>query len=185
MVIHNNVIYKIAMVAAVADNNVIGKDNNMPWRQPADLNRFRNLTLGHVIIMGKSTQVSIGLPLDKRVNIVLSHKPYYADGFITMQSLHDAIQYAIKEDYRIISQYGEEYTEREIFIIGGQSVYEQALCMSDVLYITNIYSEMDGDRFFPELDATQWTMTGKLDYDADEINEHAYSFVKYCRISYC
>jgi len=161
---------KISCIVAVAKNNVIGKDNDIPWHLPADLKYFKKTTLGHTIIMGRNCYESIGRPLPKRTNIILTRDPYYiSSGCIMAHSIDEALQLA--------AEGGEE----EVFIIGGGKVYEQSKDMWDKLYITNVDLEVDGDVFFPEINFDQWQIDSAAFNPMDEKNLYNYTFRVYSR----
>ena len=127
----------LSMIAAMSDNRVIGVSNSLPWNIPEDLRHFREITSGHPVIMGRKTFESIGRPLPKRRNIVISRQSSYrADGIETVTSLESAL--ALKFD-----------TE-EVFIIGGAEIYRQALPFCQKIYLTVVHQKFEGDAFFPE-----------------------------------
>ena len=128
----------INVIAAVALNGVIGKDGKLPWNLKQDMARFKELTMGHVVVMGSNTFNGIGKPLAGRVNIVLSKRIKSLDGATVYDSLDKAIEYA-------------KTLGKEIFIIGGESVYKDALAIADRLYITHVNADFDGDRYFPAI----------------------------------
>jgi dihydrofolate reductase len=129
---------KISLIAAFSENRVIGIDNRIPWRITEDLKRFKKITLGHTVVMGRKTYESLKTPLPGRKNLVLSRqKNYKADGALVCRSLDEAITKS------------EDEGEEEVFIIGGGQIYEEALPISDRLYITLIHKEIEGDTFFP------------------------------------
>ena len=158
----------IVTIAAVSENNVIGKDGKIPWYISDDLKRFKELTLNHPVIMGRKTHESIisqlGKNLPQRVNIVLSRtKSLKYPGTLASNSLEDAIGRASKID------------NHQVYIIGGQSVYEQSLNLSNRLEITEVHSHYEGDSFFPEIDSRIWNETDRED-------KEGYSFVTYRRL---
>jgi dihydrofolate reductase len=129
---------RISMIAAVAENLAIGKNNTLLWHIPEDLKRFRDITRGHAIVMGSRTFESLGRPLPQRTNVVIAkNESYQAPGCIVAHSLDDAITEAAKVE------------QNEIFIIGGGSIYTQFLPRADKLYITKVHREFDADTFFP------------------------------------
>jgi len=159
----------ISLISAISENGVIGKDNDLPWHLPADLQYFKKKTSGHTIIMGRKTFESVGKPLPNRVNIVISRQPdYHANGCIMASSLDEAIEKVPQ---------GEE----EVFICGGAAVYELGLNLADRLYITRVHQQVEGDTFFPELDLSKWTEIEREAYESDEKNPSAYTFVIYGR----
>ncbi len=154
----------VSIIAAVADNMVIGKNNSLPWDLPADMDYFRKATLGKPIIMGAKTFESIGKALPNRKNIILSdNKDYKAEGCIVVDSIEKALKQA-------------EGSE-EVMIAGGASVYKQFLPLADRLYLTFIHHDFEGDSFFPEFDINQWQEVKRIDNQADKDNHFSYSFV--------
>ncbi len=129
----------LSLIAAVAENRCIGHENRLPWHLPEDLKRFREITRGHPVIMGRKTFESIGRPLPQRQNIVISRDPNYsACGVETVTSLEQAIEKASAQN------------PKEIFVIGGAEIYRLALPYADRLYLTLIHQEVPGDAFFPD-----------------------------------
>lgn len=131
---------EICIVAAVSEKNLaIGKDNKLPWRIPEDLRRFKELTTGHVVVMGRKTFESIGKPLPNRINIVVTRiETFEAPGCIVCHSLNEAIETARKDE------------QEKVFIIGGGKVYNAAIGLADKLYLTLVEGEFEGDTFFPD-----------------------------------
>ncbi len=154
----------IALIVAAADNGVIGKKGTMlPWHLRADLQRFKQLTAGHPIIMGRTTYETIGRPLPGRQNIIVTRDPaYQAEGCSVVHSIDEALQAAGPAD--------------EIFVIGGASIYEQTLPIADKIYLTQVHAAPEGDAFF-KYDPGDWLETASESYPADDINDHPYSFV--------
>lgn len=158
----------ITIIAAIANNNALGKDNQLIWHLPADLKRFKQVTLNHHIIMGRKTFESLGKPLPKRTNIVITrNKNYNAEGCIVVNSLQEAIE-AAKED-------------ENPFILGGAEIYNQAIEIADQLDLTFVHHAFDADAFFPEIDTTIWKETLRENFKADEKNKYDYSFVTYLK----
>ncbi len=150
---------KISAIAAISKNRVIGKDGQLPWHIPSDLKRMRQITLNHPIIMGRKTFESIGRPLPKRTNIVITTQPNYrAEGIIVVHSLKDAIKEA------------EKVETQEIFIFGGGEIYKMAMPFVQKLYLTVVDIEIDGDVYFPKYDEFC-----KVVYEA-EMTENGYTF---------
>lgn len=138
----------LTLIAAVARNGTIGRDNTLPWRIPEDLQRFKALTLGHPVIMGRKTWDSLGRPLPGRLNMVISRDPaYLATGATTVTSLHQAIAQATAQ------------APKEIFIMGGAEIYQLALPLAQRLQLTEIEADVDGDAHFPPFDRTNWRET--------------------------
>lgn len=163
---------KLALIAAYAQNRVVGIDNKLPWHLPEDLKYFKRITTGKAIIMGRKTYESIGRPLPNRTNIVITRNPdFSAPGVEVVASLDAAVELA--EGVNEIN--GIE----ETMVIGGAQIYAEALPKADRLYITHVHAEVHGDAYFPEVDLTQWQAIAKEDYAADDHNPFNYSFVVY------
>jgi dihydrofolate reductase len=158
----------ISIIAAIAENNVIGKDNKLIWHLPADLKHFKELTSGHHIIMGRKTWESIGKkPLPDRTNIVITRdKNYKTEGCILVHSLDEALAAAK----------GQE----EVFVIGGAEIYKQAMDKADKLYITRVHHKFEGDTFFPEI-GKEWFEAINNDFEKDSKNKYDFSLCEYER----
>jgi dihydrofolate reductase len=162
----------IASIVAVANNWCIGNNNELPWKQKADLQYFRTTTKGSVVIMGRKTYESIGRPLPKRRNIIITRQQdYSAPGIEVCHSLQEAIATATSDD---IAQ--------PVFIIGGAQIYAQSMPLIDRLYVTYINTVVDGDAFFPEVDLSQWQEVSRISHPADEDNQYSYDFVIFEKI---
>jgi len=159
----------ITIIVAKSENNVIGNENQLIWHLSGDLKRFKALTTGHPIIMGRKTYESIGKPLPNRTNIVITrNKDWNPEGVLVVNSLHEAIEK------------GKEIDE-EIFIIGGGNIYEQAMDWADALEVTEVHQTFEGDTKFPEIDSSIWKEIAREDFGKDEKNEFDYSFVRFER----
>ncbi len=171
----------LSMIVATADNNVIGKDNTMPWHLPADLAYFKKVTLGKPIIMGRKTYESIGRPLPGRRNIVISRDETYipqgkgAEGVDTVTSVEQALALVDGSD-------GSEPVE-EIMVIGGGAIYKHCLPSADRLYVTHIHATIDGDTQFPSYDDGCWEKMGSELRSSDDKNAYDLDFCVYQRIS--
>ena len=156
---------KIALIAAMTDDRVIGIDNRLPWKLPADMKWFRRHTLGKPIVMGRKTFESFGgKPLPERLNIVITRdRDYRAEGAVVVHDIDEALAAAGDAE--------------EVMIIGGASFYEQMLPRADRLYLTFVHADVEGDAWFPEFDRSQWREVYREDHEADEKNPYAYSFV--------
>jgi dihydrofolate reductase len=160
---------KISIVVAMAVNRVIGHENRLPWHLPADLKYFKQLTMGKPILMGRKTFESIGRPLPGRTNIVITrNESYTAEGCVVVHSIEAALKAAADSE--------------EVMVIGGAEFYRQVLPYAGTLYITRVTGEFEGDTFFPELDDAEWHEVERSDFEADEKNPHAYSFVRLDRV---
>jgi dihydrofolate reductase len=161
---------KITLIVAKAVNNVIGNNNELIWHLPNDLKRFKILTTGHPILMGRKTFESIGRPLPNRTNIVITrNSEWKQEGIEIATSLENAIEIASKID-------------SEIFIIGGGNIYQQSLALADVLEVTEVHQEFEGDTYFPEIDGTIWKETFREKHPIDEKHKMEYSFVTYQKV---
>ncbi len=166
---------RIALVAAIAENNVVGKDNQMPWYLPEDLKHFKQLTLGKPIIMGRLTYESIGKPLPGRTNIVVSRqKKYQPTGVEVAASLADALSLAES----IAQADGLD----ELMVIGGAQIYIEALPLADTLYLTEIHKVIEGDAYFPEVEWRRWEESDRQDFRGNSPESLDYSFVTYFRV---
>lgn len=156
----------IALIAAVSENGVIGRDGGIPWHLPADLQLFKRLTMGHHLIVGRKTFESIGKPLPGRKMIVLSRQPGYSvEGCLTATSLQNALEIARKA--------GED----EVFIAGGAAVYTQALPLADRFYLSRVHANVKGDTTFPEFNLENWAVTVKTEYPAGKGQKHDFTFM--------
>lgn len=159
---------RVSLIAALAENRVIGRNNTLPWRLPADLKRFRRLTTGHPVILGRKNYESIGRPLPDRTNIVVTRdRDYRAPGCVVVDSLDAAFAAA-----------GDA---QEIFVIGGAELYAQTLGRADRLHLTLVHAAVPGDTYFPEFDLGEWRETGRERHEPDANHAYAYSFVTYDR----
>jgi len=155
---------RITLIAALTDDGVIGKDNQLPWRLPADMRRFRKLTMGKPVIMGRKTWESIGKPLSGRKNIVMTRdEDYAADGCTVVSSTNEALTEC-------------EGTE-EVMVIGGSSIYDAFFPSADRLQLTFVHAEIPGHVHFPEFDIAEWTETERMEISADEKHAHPFTFV--------
>lgn len=156
---------RIAAIAAMSENRVIGKNNKMPWHLPADLQHFKKITLGKPILMGRKTFESIGRPLPDRYNIVITRDAgYQAPGCMVVHSIDTALA-AVAE-------------QEEVIVIGGALLYQQMLPRVQTIYLTIIHENFVGDAFFPELDMREWREVSREEREADEKNEYRCSFVR-------
>lgn len=158
----------VSLIVAMAENRVIGRDNGLPWRLPADLRHFKQVTMGKPVLMGRKTFESIGRPLPGRRNIVLSRSAdFVAQGCETVTSIDQAV--------RGLAQHAE------LMVIGGANIYRQTLPLAHRLYLTLVGARVDGDARFPELDWSEWREVSREDHAPDERNRLPYSFRVYER----
>ena len=153
----------LSLIVAMTQNRVIGKDNQMPWHLPADLAWFRQNTTGKPVIMGRKTFESIGRPLPKRTNIVLSRQPFEHDGVIWKDSLESAVDFVRDSE--------------EIMLIGGGQLFNEYLSQADRLYLTEIQTELDGDTFFPSINWDKWHIEFEQYRPADAQNPYDCRFL--------
>ena len=164
---------RIALIAAVARNGVIGRDGAMPWHLPADLRHFKQITLGKPVVMGRRTHQSIGRPLPGRANIVITRdRNYRAAGCTVVHSPEEAIAAA---DAAAASAGGD--AADEIVVIGGGSVYAAFLPRAERIYLTRVDVEVTGDTRFPTLDPAEWHATSRREHPADAHNPYACTFL--------
>jgi len=159
---------KLCAVVAVSDNDVIGRDNALPWHQPADLAFFKRVTMGHPLLMGRRTFESIGRPLPGRRNIVLSRSGFTAPGVETAHSIEEARRLAGDAE--------------KLMVIGGADIFRLAMPVLDIIYLTQVHTVIpDGDTFMPPYDASQWQETFREERAADERNAHPMTFLTLAR----
>ncbi len=158
---------RLCIIAAMSANRVIGRNGKLPWRLPADLARFKSLTTGHCLLMGRKTFESIGRPLPGRTTVVISRRRDYAPGGVLVaHSLEDALRMA---------------TGEEVFIAGGAQIYRQSLGRADRLYLTVLDREFEGDAYFPEYDESDWRLLSEERHEPTEETSYAYRFLVYER----
>jgi dihydrofolate reductase len=161
----------IALVVAAARNGVIGRDGDMPWRLSSDLKRFKSITMGQPIIMGRKTWESIGRPLPGRLNIVVTrHADFEAPGACVVQSLEEAIKTA-----------REAAGQGDFFIVGGGQIYKETIHLADVLHVTHVETEIEGDAFFPPISAQDWQAVHEEALPAGEKDDYPTRYVIYRR----
>lgn len=157
----------LSIIAAVAENGIIGDNNSLLWHIREDMLRFRRITSGHPVIMGRKTFESIGSPLPNRTNVVVSRQDIEIEGCTVVHSLDEAIASFPREE--------------ELFVIGGAQIYAQALPLADKIYLTVVHRDYEGDTSFPQLDGNDWTETAREDYGRGEKFDAPFSFVDYVR----
>jgi len=159
---------RVSLIAAVDAGGVMGRENDLPWRLPADLARFKRLTMGHHLIMGRRTFASIGRALPGRTTVVLSHgQPELPDGVLLAASLDAALALCQGDD--------------EVFLAGGAAVFREGLGRADRVYLTRLHATYQGDVHFPPFDESRWDLVDRRDHQADAKNPCAYSFLVYDR----
>lgn len=155
----------ITIIAAIGKNRELGKDNQLLWHLPNDLKRFKKVTKGHDVIMGRKTYESLGKPLPNRVNIVITrNKDFSAPDCVLVHSLREAL---------------EKSTDTHPYILGGAEIYKQSMDLANQLDLTLVDSSFEADAFFPEIDLQKWEEVSREEHLADEVHAYNYSFVSY------
>ncbi|WP_304612946.1 dihydrofolate reductase [Parapedobacter sp. ISTM3] len=158
----------ISAIVAAAENNAIGKGNELLWHLPNDLRFFKQTTSGHTVVMGRKTYESVGKPLPNRRNIVITRQADYAiNGAEVVHSLDEAIQRCTGDG--------------EVFVVGGAEIYKAALPITNRIYLTRVHATLAGDAYFPELDEREWTIVSSQHHEPDERHAFAYTFLCYER----
>lgn len=164
----------ISFIVGMAENHVIGRDNGLPWKVSSDLKRFKTLTLGKPLVMGRKCYESIGRPLPGRPNIVITRNPHFhVDGVIVVHTLAQALERAGQEARALGAD--------EICVIGGGEIYRQAMPKADVLHVTYILASVEGDTSFPEIDPADWEITHREDIPKGEKDDYPSRFITYRR----
>ena len=158
----------ITIVVAIASNYAIGKNNQLLWHLPKDLRHFKDTTAGGTVIMGRKTFDSVGKPLPKRRNIVITRQHIEIEGCEVVASIEEAIALCKTED--------------EVFIVGGAEIYRQAMRLVNRIYLTIVHHSFDADTFFPEIDYKDWKETAREDHETDEKHAFSYSFITLERV---
>ncbi len=160
----------VSLIVAMDKNRVIGNENQIPWKIPADMSFFKAVTMHHPVIMGRKTHESIGRALPNRDNIVVTRQQNYeAKGCIVVPDLSTAVDEALKLE------------KQEIFVIGGAQMYEQAMPLADKLYITEIDAEFKGDTYFPEIKPEEWELESSRELNDESTGGHTIRFKTYLR----
>ncbi len=158
----------ITIIAAVAQNNALGKNNDLLWHLPKDFKRFKELTSGHYIIMGRKTFESFPKPLPNRIHVIISRQKKFApNGCLVVDSIEKAISTCpVNED---------------LFIIGGGEIYKQSINLADKLDITKVHENFDAEIFFPEIDLNIWKLDSEEFHSKDEKHKYDFSFLSYSK----
>jgi dihydrofolate reductase len=155
----------LSQVVAAAENNAIGKNNQLLWTLPNDMKFFKNTTWGMPVIMGRKTYESLGKPLTGRTNIVITRQQdWQPEGVRVVHDIKEAMAAAAETD------------AKEAFIIGGGEIYKQTLPITNRVYLTRVHTTLEGDTFFPEINAAGWELLSQLDFTADAKHAYDYSF---------
>jgi dihydrofolate reductase len=158
----------ITLIAAAAENNALGKDNQLLWHLPEDFKRFKQITSGHYIIMGRKTFESFPKPLPNRTHVIITRqKDYLAEGCIVVHSLEEAIAISPKTE--------------EVFIIGGAEIYNQSIDSADKIELTRVHTNLDADAYFPTFDLNHWELVFEEHHYKDERHNYDYTFETYLK----
>lgn len=169
---------RLSVIAAVSDNNVIGRDGKLPWYLPDDLKHFHDITVGHAVIMGHKTYESIPKkhrPLPDRTNIIVTRQDMGMPGCIVVHSFEEAIEQARYQSLK------SKVSNPEVFVIGGAEIYRQALPLVQRIYLTRVHTQVDGDAFFPDVAWGEWLEISREEHPADTRHAYAFTFAMYKR----
>lgn len=161
---------KISLIAAMASNRAIGLNKQMPWHLSVDLKKFKQITMGFPVLMGRKTFESIGKPLPGRTNIIITRNPDY-------KQQHCMVFNNVEKAIAACQQYDE------MFVIGGAALYELMLPVASTLYLTQINKRFEGDTFFPEINAIEWREVAREEFNSTETIDFSYSFIQLERIT--
>ena len=167
----------LTIIAAAAENNALGKDNDLVWHLPDDFKRFKTLTSGHFIIMGRKTFESFPKPLPNRTHVIITRQKDYPvpEGCIVVESIEDAIKIAVTAS-------GVEKPENEeVFIIGGGEIYKQSINIANKIELTRVHTEVEADTFFPEIDENYWKLIEEEYHPKDEKHQFDFTYLTYIR----
>jgi len=153
----------VTIVVAIAQNHAIGKNNQLLWNLPRDLKHFKDITTGHTVIMGRKTYDSVGKPLPKRRNIIITRQNITIEGCEVVPSIEDALTLCADEE--------------EVFIVGGAEIYRQSMHLTNRIYLTIVKKDFEADSFFPPIDVEEWKTTEQEDFEPDEKNPLPFSFI--------
>ena len=161
--------HKISLIAALSENRIIGRNNKLPWKMPADLEHFKAITNGHPFIMGRKSYLSKDKLLSTKKSIILTHHStdHLFPACLSAENLGEALS--------MLSN------EKEIFILGGGEVFRQSLSIANYMYLTLIHAQISGDTYFPEFDTSQWHIAKESHHYKDHNNPYDYSFLEYSR----
>jgi dihydrofolate reductase len=160
----------VSLIAAMAENRVIGREGGLPWRLPDDLRHFKQLTVDHTVIMGRKTFDEIKRPLDNRRNVVVTrNKEFRPHGVTVVPSLKEALALGATED--------------EVFVIGGGEIFKAALPLASRIYLTLVHARVEGDTFFPPFEEDAWVLSSEEFHPADERHQYSFTFRRYDRLT--
>ncbi len=153
----------VTIVVAISQNHAIGKNNQLLWNLPRDLKHFKDITTGHTVIMGRKTYDSVGKPLPKRRNIIITRQNITIEGCEVVSSIEDALALCADEE--------------EVFVVGGAEIYRQAMHLVNRIYLTIVKKDFEADSFFPPIDEKEWKTVAQEDFEPDEKNPLPFSFI--------
>lgn len=159
----------LTIIAAAAENNALGKDNQLVWHLPDDFKRFKSLTSGHYIIMGRKTFESFPKPLPNRTHVIITRQANYEvpEGCVVVSNLQEAIAFCPKEE--------------EVFVIGGGQIYQQAIDLVDKIDLTRVHTSVEADAFFPEINTQKWELVFEEFHSKDEKHKYDFTFLTYIK----
>ncbi|MEZ4788222.1 MAG: dihydrofolate reductase [Flavobacterium haoranii] len=174
----------LTIIAAAAENNALGKDNDLVWHLPDDFKRFKALTSGHFIIMGRKTFESFPKPLPNRTHVIITRQKDYPvpEGCIVVESIEDAIKIAVTSSLSSRAESRDEKPEnQEVFIIGGGEIYKQSINIANKIELTRVHTEVEADTFFPEIDGNDWKLIEEEYHPKDEKHQFDFTYLTYIR----
>ena len=159
----------ITLIAAAAENNALGKDNDLVWHLPDDFKRFKAITSGHFIIMGRKTFESFPKPLPNRTHVIITRQKEYQvpEGCLVVASIEEALQLCLQNE--------------EVFIIGGGEIYKQSIEIADKIELTRVHTEVEADTFFPEIDPNNWKLVEEEYHPKDEKHKFDFTYLTYLK----
>jgi len=158
----------LTIIAAAGENNALGKENDLVWHLPDDFKRFKKLTSGHHIIMGRKTFESFPKPLPKRTHVVITRKDHYKkEGIVVVHSLERAIEFSNEDP--------------QAFIIGGGEIYKMGMDVADRIELTRVHGTFEADTFFPEIDESKWNLVSEVFHEKDDTHDYAFTYLTYDR----
>lgn len=167
----------ITLIAAAAENNALGKDNDLVWHLPDDFKRFKAITSGHFIIMGRKTFESFPKPLPNRTHVIITRQKNYQvpEGCLVVASIEEAIKLAVT------SSGDEKLQNEEVFIIGGGEIYKQSIEIADKIELTRVHTEVEADTFFPEINLNNWKLLEEEYHPKDEKHQFDFTYLTYLK----
>lgn len=174
----------ITLIAAAAENNALGKDNDLVWHLPDDFKRFKAITSGHFIIMGRKTFESFPKPLPNRTHIIITRQKEYQvpEGCLVVASIEEAIKLAVTSSLSSRAESRDKKPQNdEVFIIGGGEIYKQSIALADKIELTRVHTEVEADTFFPEIDSSNWKLLQEEYHPKDEKHKYDFTYLTYLK----